>query len=80
MQPAQVVRLLPGRARETSEPLETIFDDPDALVFLDDHEIECPLHQGRFDVLTGNAPCEALANEIRTYELRIEEGDGFVQV
>ncbi len=40
--------------------------------FLLDHEIECPLHQGRFDVCTGQAMCAPLTENIRTYPVRIE--------
>ncbi|MGX7006095.1 non-heme iron oxygenase ferredoxin subunit [Caballeronia sp. KNU42] len=48
--------------------------------FLDGYEIECPLHQGTFDVRTGKALCEPLTENIGTYEVRIEDGDVFVQV
>ena len=40
--------------------------------FLEGHEIECPLHQGRFDVCTGQAMCAPLTENIRTYPVRIE--------
>lgn len=42
--------------------------------FLDGHEIECPLHQGRFDIRTGKALNEPLAEDIRTYAVRIADG------
>jgi naphthalene 1,2-dioxygenase system ferredoxin subunit len=48
--------------------------------FLEGHEIECPLHQGRFDVRTGKALCEPLAADIRTYPIRIEDGSVFVEI
>jgi len=41
--------------------------------FLLDNEIECPLHQGRFDVCTGKALCEPLTEDIRTYPVKIKE-------
>lgn len=40
--------------------------------FLDGSEIECPLHQGKFDVCTGKALCAPLTENIRTYAVRIE--------
>ena len=40
--------------------------------FLEGHEIECPLHQGKFDVCTGKALCAPLTENIRTYPVRIE--------
>ncbi len=40
--------------------------------FLEGREIECPLHQGRFDVCTGKALCSPLTEDIRTYPVRIE--------
>lgn len=41
--------------------------------FLEGREIECPLHQGRFDVCTGKAMCAPLTEDIRTYPVRIED-------
>ena len=40
--------------------------------FLEGREIECPLHQGRFDVCTGQAMCAPLTENIRTYPVKIE--------
>lgn len=40
--------------------------------FLEGHEIECPLHQGRFDVCSGKALCAPLTENLRTYPVRIE--------
>ena len=40
--------------------------------FLEGREIECPLHQGRFDVCTGKAMCAPLTEDIKTYPVRIE--------
>ncbi len=48
--------------------------------FLDGHEIECPLHQGKFDVRTGKAMCEPLTTDIRTYPVKIEDGYVFVEL
>ncbi|QJY33842.1 non-heme iron oxygenase ferredoxin subunit [Diaphorobacter sp. JS3050] len=40
--------------------------------FLEGREIECPLHQGRFDVCTGKALCAPLTQDIKTYPVKIE--------
>jgi len=40
--------------------------------FLEGAEIECPMHQGRFDVCTGKAMCAPLTEDIKTYPVRIE--------
>ncbi|KDB51690.1 Rieske (2Fe-2S) domain-containing protein [Sphaerotilus natans subsp. natans DSM 6575] len=42
--------------------------------FLEGREIECPLHQGRFDVCTGRALCAPLTADLRIYPVRIEGG------
>ncbi len=42
--------------------------------FLEGHEIECPLHQGRFDVRTGRPTCAPVTEAIRSYPVRVEAG------
>ncbi|WP_194723681.1 non-heme iron oxygenase ferredoxin subunit [Noviherbaspirillum malthae] len=48
--------------------------------FLEGHEIECPLHQGRFDIRNGKAMCEPLTEDIRSYPIRIEEGRVYIKL
>jgi len=48
--------------------------------FLEGHEIECPLHQGRFDVRSGKAMCAPLTANIRSFPVRIEDGSVFVEL
>jgi len=48
--------------------------------FLDGHEIECPLHQGKFDVRDGRAVCEPAIEPLRTYPIRIEGSRVYVHV
>ena len=48
--------------------------------FLEGHEIECPLHQGRFDVRDGSALCVPLTQPVRSYPVRIEHGKVFLQL
>jgi len=40
--------------------------------FLEDHEIECPLHQGRFDVRDGRPLCDPVTAPVRVYPVRVE--------
>ena len=40
--------------------------------FLDGHEIECPLHQGKFDVRDGRPSCAPATESVRSYPVRIE--------
>jgi len=40
--------------------------------FLDGHEIECPLHQGKFDVRDGKPLCSPVSDPLRTYPVKIE--------
>lgn len=48
--------------------------------FLIDGEIECPLHQGRFDIRTGLPTCEPACEAVRHYPVRIEDGRVFVEL
>ncbi|WP_332740234.1 non-heme iron oxygenase ferredoxin subunit [Hydrogenophaga sp.] len=42
--------------------------------FLEGHEIECPLHQGRFDIRDGSATCAPATDALRCHPVRIEGG------
>ncbi len=46
--------------------------------FLEGHEIECPLHQGKFDVRNGKAMCAPLTEDIKSYPVKIEGSRVFV--
>src|SRR6478736_3894839 len=48
--------------------------------FLEGHEIECPLHQGRFDVRNGTPMCAPLTEAIRSYPVKIEAGRVFLSL
>jgi len=48
--------------------------------FLLGDEIECPLHQGRFNVRTGAAMCVPVQTCIRTYPVKIEQGRVFISL
>lgn len=48
--------------------------------FLEGHEIECPLHQGRFDVRSGTPACAPVTEAIRSYPVKIEAGRVFLSL
>ena len=48
--------------------------------FLDGHEIECPLHQGKFDVRNGEPTCEPVTDAIRSYPVRIDVQRVYLQI
>jgi naphthalene 1,2-dioxygenase system ferredoxin subunit len=48
--------------------------------FLDGHEIECPLHQGKFDVRDGTPTCLPVVEPLRSYPVKIEGNRVFVQI
>lgn len=48
--------------------------------FLEGHEIECPLHQGKFDIRSGKAMCAPLTEDVKTYPVKIEGSRVFVAI
>jgi len=48
--------------------------------FLDGYEIECPLHQGKFDIRDGRGTCAPVTEDVRSYPVRIEAGRVFLQL
>ncbi len=48
--------------------------------FLEGHEIECPLHQGRFDVRNGRAACAPVSEDLRSYPVKIEAGRVYLAI
>jgi naphthalene 1,2-dioxygenase ferredoxin component len=48
--------------------------------FLEGEEIECPLHQGRFNVRSGQALCAPLTQDLRCYPVKIENGKVFLAI
>jgi 3-phenylpropionate/trans-cinnamate dioxygenase ferredoxin subunit len=47
---------------------------------LDGNEIECPRHGARFDVTDGRATCMPAIVPVKTYPVRIENGEIHIQV
>jgi naphthalene 1,2-dioxygenase system ferredoxin subunit len=48
--------------------------------FLMDYCLECPLHQGQFDVRTGQPLCAPVTDPIRTYPVKVEGADVLVDL
>lgn len=48
--------------------------------FLEGHEIECPLHQGRFDVRTGSAVGPPATRAVRSYPVKVEAGRVWIAI
>lgn len=45
-----------------------------------DDIIECPLHQGRFHIPSGKAKSPPVCIDLKTYPVKVEDGDIFIQV
>ncbi len=48
--------------------------------FVEDGRIECPLHQGQFDVRSGKALCAPVTEDLRTYAVKLEGNDVFIDM
>ncbi len=47
---------------------------------IEDDEIVCPFHEGSFDIRTGEAAAPPCLEPIRTYPVRVVEGDVQVEL
>ena len=45
-----------------------------------DNIIECPLHQGRFDVRSGEAKSAPVCVDLKTYRVQIDKGNIYIQL
>jgi naphthalene 1,2-dioxygenase ferredoxin component len=48
--------------------------------YFDDHVIECPLHQGAFDVRDGKAIAAPATRSMRTLEVRVRDGQVQIRI
>jgi phenylpropionate dioxygenase-like ring-hydroxylating dioxygenase large terminal subunit/NADPH-dependent 2,4-dienoyl-CoA reductase/sulfur reductase-like enzyme len=46
--------------------------------FVEGGKVECPLHQGMFDIRTGKALCAPLTKDLQTFAVKVEDDDVFV--
>ncbi len=42
--------------------------------------IECPLHQGRFDIPTGKALSAPVCVDLKTYDVKVADSDVFISI
>ena len=45
-----------------------------------DDIIECPLHQGRFHIPTGKAKSAPVCIDLKTYPVKVVDGDVYIQI
>ena len=48
--------------------------------YFDGHVIECPLHQGAFDVRDGKPVCAPATRPMRVFETRVENGQVQIRI
>lgn len=48
--------------------------------YLEGFEIECPFHQGRFDIRTGQPTCAPAVEAVKTWPVKIEAGRVFLDL
>ncbi len=48
--------------------------------FVEDGKIECPLHQGLFDIRSGKALCSPLTEDVKTYAVKVADGTVYVDL
>src|SRR5262245_3212521 len=48
--------------------------------FVEDGKIECPLHQGQFDIRSGKALCAPVTEDLRTYAVKLEGDEVFIDM
>ena len=45
-----------------------------------DKEIECPMHQGVFDIKTGEAVSPPACDDLKTYPVKVEDNNIYIQI
>jgi len=48
--------------------------------WLEGHLIECPLHNGQFDVRTGRGQGSPITEDIRSYQVKIDDSDVLIRL
>jgi len=48
--------------------------------YVEDGCIECPLHQGRFELTTGLARCAPVTEPVKVYPVKVEDGKILVEL
>lgn len=63
-----------------SDGMCTHEEEPLADGIVIDHVIECPLHQGRFDVRNGKALSAPVCIDLKTFPVQILDGNIYIQI
>ena len=45
-----------------------------------DNEVECPMHQGVFDIKTGKAVSPAACDDLKTYPVKVDNDKIFIKI
>ncbi len=45
-----------------------------------DNEVECPMHQGVFDIKTGEAVSPPACDNLKTYPVKVEQNNIYIQI
>ena len=45
-----------------------------------DNEIECPMHQGVFDIKTGEAVSPPACDDLKPYPVKVEDNNIYIQI
>ncbi len=45
-----------------------------------DNEIECPMHQGIFDIKTGKAVSPPACDDLKTYQVKVENDEVYINI
>lgn len=48
--------------------------------YFEDGCIECPLHQGRFDIRTGKAMCAPVTEDVKVFPVKVEGDEIFAYI
>jgi NAD(P)H-dependent nitrite reductase small subunit len=48
--------------------------------FVEDGVVECPLHQAKFEVATGRCVAEPAEEDLKTFEVKVEDGQIHVRL
>jgi 3-phenylpropionate/trans-cinnamate dioxygenase ferredoxin subunit len=48
--------------------------------FFEDGCIECPLHQGRFDIRTGKAMCDPVTEDVQVFPVKVEGDEIYANI
>lgn len=71
------------RAGGTLHALDNVCTHQYALLsdgYVEEGCIECPLHQGKFELTTGNAMCAPVTEPVKVYPVKVEGGKVLVEL